>query len=516
MNPITRFILHLFITGAVLLLAGQCYWLITRNQAGYGIFDLLGGKQLAAVTPVAGQAGQPLLRGEPVMDADDFQVLQTVNSALADLSEAVVHSVVSIDTKTTVNVQRVIPTDPFGMFGYRQNQLLERPGLGSGAIVSKDGYILTNHHVVAGVDEIQVTTHEGETFEAEWVGSDPNSDIAVLKIRPPEGARDLEFRPLPFGDSDEVRVGEMALAIGNPFGLNETVTRGIISAKQRRLSDGSNEYFQVDAVINPGNSGGPLVNIRGEIIGVNVAIFTGQQDVKVWQGIGLAIPSNEAKAVYDAIVHGRPLERGYLGVYLEDLSERFARVLQLPIRQGALIRDVAKGSPAEESGMLAGDVVIGFDGKRVNEAEDLISGIRRKKRGETAKIRVIREGEELVLTPRFVSKSDTNTIQLKRSIKENGQTISQALGIKVQDLTSFQRTAMGLDDEIPAIIISEVEEGSQAESRFRPGDLIHLVNRERVTSVGKFYDILGALPRDKSSIMILSRDGNRFAAVLNP
>ena len=504
-----RFVFNFTITLVLLLLAAFVLRMASHPGTEYDIFDLIKGKKLegrtAVAFPVLGQSGSASVRGKQI-NVNDFEVLTKVNSALADLTEAVVPSVVSIDTTTTVNVQRVIPTDPYGLFGYRQNQQYEKPGLGSGAIVSEEGHIVTNNHVVAGVDAIQVTTHDGGKFRAELIGSDPNADIAILKIVKPKGSESLRFRPLPFGDSDRVRVGEMALAIGNPFGLSETVTRGIISAKQRQLSDGANEYFQVDAVINPGNSGGPLVNIRGEIIGVNVAIFTGQQDVKVWQGIGLAIPSNEAREIFDAIVHNRPLERGFLGVGLADLRNH----------NGALVIDVAEGSPAEAAGIRKNDVIFGFEGKKIKGAEDLISRIRRKKRGESVPIKIIREGVEVVLEPEFVSKSDTNSLKLSSNIKENGQSIAQALGIKVQDLTDQYRRALRLEPGTPGIIISEVEPGSQAESRFRPGDLVIMINQDAITSVGKFYDVLGALPKDKSSIMILSRNGNRFAAILNP
>ena len=505
-----RFVFHFAITVAVLLAAVFLYRIVKSDSVEYDIFDLIRGQKLqgqtAVALPVLSQTKSPVLRGKSAPNAGNYQVLSRVNNALADLTEAVVPSVVSIDTTTTVNVQRIVPTDPFGMFGYRQNQQYEKPGLGSGAIVSAEGHIITNNHVVAGVDEIQITVHRGEKFKAELIGSEPNADIAILKIVQPEDAPVRSFRPLAFGNSDAVRVGEMALAIGNPFGLSETVTRGIISAKQRQLNDGSNEYFQVDAVINPGNSGGPLVNIRGEIIGVNVAIFTGQQDVKVWQGIGLAIPSNEAREIFNAIVHGRPLQRGYLGVGLADLRNE----------SGVLVLDVVAGSPADLAGIEVNDVITGFEGKAIKGAEDLLARIRRKKRGEKAAMKIYRNGREMVVQPEFVSKSDSNSLQLRSSIKENGQSIAEALGIKVQDLTARQRRVLGLDDDLPAIMISDVEPGTQAETRFRAGDLVHLINRERITSVGKFYDVLGALPTDKSSIMTLSRDGKQFAAVLNP
>lgn len=517
----SRFFLQLATLAALLAGSAFAYFLMIDEEKRYDIFDLIQGRPLTAVigaeNPIVAQAGdtEELLRAVP-LDLNDTGVLQEVNSALSDLTDAVVTSVVSIDTTTNVNVSRIVPTDPFGFFGYRQNQRYKAPGLGSGVIVTEQGHIVTNHHVVAGVDEIRVTVHDGSEYTAEWVGSDPNVDVAVLQLKAPEGGTLPKFRPLAFGNSDQVRVGEMVLAVGNPFGLNETVTRGIISAKQRELSDGSNEYFQVDAVINPGNSGGPLVNIRGEIIGINVAIFTGQQDVRVWQGIGLAIPANEVKEVFDAIVLGRPLIRGYIGIELENISRNLAIALGLKSTQGALITNVVKGSPAEQAGLKPGDVIMEFDGKPMKTAEDALSRIRSKKSGAAAKIGLIRKGEPLETSVPVMAKSDTNTLKLRSDISANGQSIAEALGISVSNLTPQQRLSLGLNEDTAAILISDVMQGSQAEQRFQKGDLIHKINQDSVTDPATFYDLLGSLPQDKTTVMVLSRDGRLIRAFLNP
>ncbi|MCB1078382.1 MAG: trypsin-like peptidase domain-containing protein, partial [Verrucomicrobiae bacterium] len=446
-------------------------------------------------------------------------LLQQVNRALADLTESVVPSVVSIDTTTTVDVPRYEPVDPFGLFGYRRSsQRYQAPGLGSGMIVSKDGHILTNHHVVAGVDAIRVTLHNGEQFDAEWVGSDPAADVAVLKIivKDAPGSEKPVFQPLDFGNSDEVRVGDLALAIGNPFGLSESVTRGIISAKQRRLSDGANEYFQTDAVINPGNSGGPLVDARGHIIGINTAIFTGQQDVRVWQGIGLAIPSNEAREVYEAIAFGKPLLRGYLGIELSDLSRYQAAGLRLRTTAGALVTDVAKDSPAAAVGLLPGDVIVTFDQAEVRNAADALQRIRLKKSGAKVTATVIRKGEPKDLTMVVAERPDTTTLKMRSDITASGQSISENLGVTVRDLSDSEREAFGLKPKDPAIVISDVKPDSQASQRFLPGDLVHMINREYIHSTAEFYDRLGSLPKNEQSIIILTRRGQRFYAVLNP
>lgn len=516
-----RFILQFLTLTVLVIVSALGYRLLIDEEERYDIFDLLKGRPVTAAigtdSPIVAQAtdGKPLLRAVP-LDLNNTDALEKVNRAMSDLTDAVVPSVVSIDTTTEVNVTRVVPADPWGMFGVRRSQRYEAPGLGSGVIVTEDGHIVTNHHVVAGVDKIKVTAHDGSIYEAEWVGSDPNVDVAVLKLLPPKGGSLPKFRPLGFGDSDKVRVGEMVLAVGNPFGLNETVTRGIISAKQRELSDGSNEYFQVDAVINPGNSGGPLVNVRGEIVGINVAIFTGQQDVRVWQGIGLAIPANEVREVFEAIVLGRPLIRGYMGLELENISHNIALALGLKSTRGAVITNVVEGSPAEAAGLKPADVIVKIADKEVTRAEDALARIRSRKAGEPTTVTIIRKGKTLETAVEVIAKSDTNTLQLRSDISANGQSIADALGIVVGDLTPQQRMALGLEESNAAIIITDVKADSQAAQQFRPGDLIHRINQDPVTDVQTFYDALGSLPEDKATVMYLSRGGRIIRALLHP
>ncbi len=530
------FIFLLAVSGAVTI-----YFVIVQRDDRYNVFDFFKG------TPISGTIGQasPLTApkkagpepdaippefpksdgmtpvgdetpsaGKPLLDTGDLDLLERINNSLATVTEAVIPSVVSIDTTKTVNVREYVPTDPFGFFGYyRNSQRRGQPGLGSGVFISEDGYIITNHHVVAGVDEIQVTTHTGERFEAEWVGSDPNMDVAVLKINGGEARR---FPALSFGNSDAVRAGEMVLAIGNPFGLNETVTRGIISNRQRRLSDAENEYFQTDTVINPGNSGGPLVNIRGEVIGINVALFAGQQDVRVWQGVGLAIPSNGVKEVFEAIVHDQALIRGYLGFELGKLDYYLARTLGLKSLKGALVMDVAKDSPAAAAGLQQGDVIVKINERPISSPEDAIRRVRGMKAGTAAEIGIIRNGTPEILTASVIERPDEAALTMRKDIEASGQAMVKALGLKVRDLSPAERDSLGLGEHLSAIIITDVEPGSQAAERILPGDLIHQINRDPIFSTADFYEVLGELPKDQVSIIVLTRRGQRYALTLSP
>jgi serine protease Do len=256
--------------------------------------------------------------------------------------------------------------------------------------------------------------------------------------------------------------------------------------------------------------------VKGEIIGINVAIFTGQEDVRVWQGIGLAIPANEAKEVFEAIVLGRPLIRGYLGLEVDNISRNYAIALGLSSTQGAVITDVTKGSPAEEAGLKPGDVIVKFDGKAIRTAEETLSRIRGKKAGEVAELTVLRKGQTLEAAVKAIAKSDTNTLTLRSDIAASGQAIAEALGISVANLNAQQRQALGLPDGTPAIVITGVKSDSQAAQRFQAGDLVHRINQDPVNDVATFFDVLGSLPQDKTSVMVLSRGGRLIRAFLNP
>lgn len=322
----------------------------------------------------------------PKLDLKDVQVLSALDTEYTKLVESVMPSVVAITTLARVRVPQAM--DPYDYFFGRRGRTALRSGLGSGVIVSKEGHILTNHHVIEGVDEIRVQLNDGRIEAAELVGSDPRVDIAVLRIR----ARNIT--PLSFGDSDNIRVGQMVFAIGNPFGLQETVTQGIISAKGRAISDSGPDLLQTDAAVNPGNSGGPLLNLRGEIIGINSAIYS---QTGGWAGISFAIPSVTARRTMERILQKRPPTRSYLGVIMRDITPNIAQALNLGDIRGVLVAEVISGSPAENAGLQSGDVIVRFNGRNITNSRDLRRLLMDLDVGNNVELVVLREGKEVTL-----------------------------------------------------------------------------------------------------------------------
>lgn len=320
--------------------------------------------------------------------------------SFADLVEDVEPAVVNISTTKTVR----IPGSPFrhffgpeeGPFGdfFRRffgdipDRELKQQSLGSGFIIDKDGYIITNNHVVEDADEIKVKLADGREFDAKVIGRDPKTDLALIKIS-------SIFKNLPtlsLGDSDAIRVGDWVLAIGNPFGLEHTVTQGIISASGRAIGAGPYDNFlQTDAPINPGNSGGPLINLKGEVIGINTAIVAGGQ------GIGFAIPINVAKSIVDQLKEKGKVTRGWIGVSVQTITPEIARAFNLKEQNGALVADVVPGGPADKSGIKRGDIIISLNGKDVDEMSDLPKIVADTPIGKTVDVRIIRDGKEIIL-----------------------------------------------------------------------------------------------------------------------
>ncbi|HZW36042.1 MAG TPA: Do family serine endopeptidase, partial [Candidatus Deferrimicrobiaceae bacterium] len=338
-------------------------------------------------------------------------------------------AVVNISTTQVVRFNRPRMRNPFGQqdpfedfwnnfFGNMPREQ-KRRSLGSGFIVSEDGYILTNAHVVEKADEVTVTLLDKEEFKAQVVGTDPKTDIALIKIK---AGKKLPFVHL--GDSEKLEIGEWVLAIGNPFGLGHTVTAGIVSAKGRIIGSGPyDDFIQTDASINPGNSGGPLFNLKGEVVGINTAIIQGGQ------GIGFATPIHLAKAILGQLKEKGKVTRGWLGVYIQKLTPEMAESLKVPGKKGALVADVTKDGPAAKAGIRSGDVIVAFNGKPVNDEHELPQIVAVTPPGKKADIKVIREGKEISIP---VTIGEMEGEPGKRA---GTQDLTKGLGLTVQDIS---------------------------------------------------------------------------------
>lgn len=401
------------------------------------------------------------LQDKPSIDLSQVELLEAINRESATLVKSVVPSVVSIDT---AGVQHQKLRDVFG-----RTWVQRRPvqGQGSGVIVTREGHILTNYHVVQGEPSISVTMHDGSIREARVIGSDPTVDISVLKIMDSG-----PFVPLKFGDSSKLEVGNTVYAVGSPFGLGESVTNGIISAKKRSFTDSQVDLLQTSAAINPGNSGGPLVNILGEIIGINSRIYSTNKDNPSFQGIGFAIPSNDAfKTMTDILERGRAL-RGFLGMSLDNVDAHARRSLKFGNREGVRVDRIVPNSPAMHSGLLENDIITSFNGEGATSSHRLISLIRQSELGSEVKVGVWRDGESIVLTSTIGEAGDYSSFELsEEKVVLDTKAVLTAIGLYVRDLSDAEK-ARGLR----GVIVSKVDEASTLQGKLQVGDLIRAIN----------------------------------------
>lgn len=433
------------------------------------------------------------------LELRDVEFLARLNNEYAKLTTAVVPSVVSIDTRgSRLELQQ-------DRAGRTTSRNMPVQGEGSGIIVTREGHVITNLHVVANQNQIQVTLHHGKIgkmYPATLIGEDQLLDIAVLKIQ-----SDEIFTPLKFGDSSEVKVGQIVFAVGNPFGLGETVTQGIISAKERSLSDSQVDLFQTDAAINPGNSGGPLVNLRGEIIGINVSIFSQNKETPSFQGVGFSIPSNDVKDSLLQILKGGKPVRGYFGINARDIDDPMRELLHFNGATGIAILGVAAESPAEGAGIHPLDVILSYNDIPLTSFPQFKLLVERTKVGSSVNLKVWRQGDLLDRKARILEnnlKTDSSGNALTPHSR-NAPTLEDAvaaIGITVRDLTPTE-TYQGYR----GVIVTSISTSAQAYGKILPGDLIVTVNDIPVTLGKDFYVYLAASASTQATALRLVRDG---------
>jgi len=450
------------------------------------------------------------------------QVARELSEAFAATAKATMPAVVSIKIEKTVMVQPGAgdTNEPgsledllrryFGATPQQRSQRYLEQGQGSGFIISRDGYILTNNHVVGNVDRMVVTLRDGRTFtDAKVIGTDPATEVALIKI---EGTN---FPILPLGDSDRLEVGDMVMAIGNPFGLSGTVTVGVISAVGR--SDIGialyENFIQTDAAINPGNSGGPLVDLNGRAIGINTAIVS---ESGGYMGIGFAIPINMARTVADQLRRTGRVVRGYLGFYAQDVTPEIAKSLGLPRPQGAIIAQVERGSPADQAGLQPGDVILEMNGNPIETYSEFRNAIAAMRPGAAVQLQVWRNG-----------KTSERTVTLGERPPEPGQArqpppqqqrtpqeARQSLGIEVQNLTHNLAQRFGYQPGEGVIVTAITPEGPAVTAGIRPGDLIISGNRQPTPSVERFAAVIRGARKSGQVLLLIKRgSASRFVVV---
>ncbi|HEY6872335.1 MAG TPA: DegQ family serine endoprotease [Geobacteraceae bacterium] len=425
-----------------------------------------------------------------------------------DLAAKLKPAVVNISTAKTIAPQKgfhrapsPFGADPFEDFFNRffeqmPQRSYKQKSLGSGFIISDDGYILTNNHVVAGADEIKVKLADGREFKGEIKGTDEKLDLALVKI-----AGKDHFPVALLGDSDAIKVGEWVMAIGNPFGLEQTVTAGIISATGRVIGSGPyDDYLQTDASINPGNSGGPLFNARGEVVGINTAIIAGGQ------GIGFAIPVNMAKNTIAQLKETGKVTRGWIGVAIQTVTPDLARSFGLASEKGALVSEVAKDGPADKAGMKSGDIILEFDGKTVHEMNELPRIVAATPVGKKADMKILRDGKEMVLT-----------VAVDRMKEKEGEAAAQVpdkLGMSVSELNGELAAHMGIGEAKGVVVVDVKPDSIAEEAGIAKGDIVKEINGAKITTMGDYEKAVAARMKGGVLRLLLRRgDSSLFVAL---
>jgi len=476
--------------GALLMVAISCF---VAGAIVTGMLDLI---------PRGAAESQP---------SGDLEALRRIGQGFSQVVKEVSPSVVNVRVSKTVKMQHPpMGESPFDFFGgspfgrffeWPEGEDFLEQGSGSGVVVSNDGYILTNNHVIEGADEITVVSGGGEGLKAKVVGTDPRTDLAVIKV---DGKN---FPVAKLGDSDKIEVGEWVLAVGNPFELQNTVTAGIISARGRSnvgLAD-YEDFIQTDAAINPGNSGGPLVNLDGEVVGINTAIATRTGGN---MGIGFAIPINMAKQVLDQLIKTGKVTRGWLGVYIQPITPELKNQFKLKSTEGALIADVTDGGPAEKAGLKRGDVVVEYRGEKIKDTNHLRNLVAVTEVGATADVKAIRDGSEKTFRVK-VGELPEEEAAIGRQFGEGS---GRDVGFRVSNLTPALRKQLGLPDSQEGVVVSDVKQASDAYQKgLREGDVIVEVNRVPISDVGGFNGVMSRIsPGDEVLLLVVTEGHTRY------
>ena len=440
---------------------------------------------------------------------------------IADVAEAVIDAVVNISTKQTVDmsnnaVPQLPPGSPFEeffdeFFKNRRGQGDQTPrrvnSLGSGFIIDPAGFVVTNNHVIADADEVNVILNDGTTLKAEIVGRDTKTDLALLKVTPTKPLKAVKF-----GDSDKLRLGEWVIAIGNPFSLGGTVTAGIVSARNRDINSGPyDNYIQTDAAINRGNSGGPLFNLNGEVIGVNTAIISPSGGSI---GIGFAVPSKTVMPVIDQLRQYKEVRRGWLGVRIQQVTDEIADSLSIKPPHGALIAGIDDKGPAKPAGIEPGDVIVKFDGRDIKEMRDLPKIVAETPVGKDVEVTIIRKGKEEKKTVKLGRLEDEKQAALttKKDSADEKPVVKKALGLDLANLTDDLRKKHSIKDKVKGVLITAVEPNSAAaEKHLMPGMVIAEVQQQPVSTAAELQQRIDKLKKDGKKavvLLVLTPDGD--------
>lgn len=431
------------------------------------------------------------------------------SNIFVDIAKKQNPAVVNVSTKSKKQPQpsaRNFPTPPGGapdpfkdfydrFFGQRPEERPKR-GMGSGFIIDPEGFILTNYHVVEGADEIIVNLEDDKEYSATLIGSDSKTDIALVKISRENGGK----RPFPYlnlGDSENLEVGEWVIAIGNPFGLSHTVTVGVVSALSRNIGAGPyDEFIQTDASINPGNSGGPLMNIKGDVIGINTAIISGNSGGNV--GIGFAIPINIAKNILKDLKEKGSVTRGWLGVMIQKITPDLAKSFGLKDSKGALVGDVIPDGPADKAGIQRGDVIVRFNKEKIDEMETLPKIVAQTTPGSKVPVEVIRNG---------IKKDFDITIEVLKDGETRVAAKKDPVGLQVQDITKELMQSLQLDSTNGVLVSDVTADGPAGEAGIRRGDVITEINRTPVNSVQDYHNVTTAAKKGSTVLFLVRRGG---------